>query len=69
MFDDVLVLRVENDTDYYVRIGGSFITSFLFFCLYEANLPRGISVRRYAATVNCQCYRSELYCSARYINE
>ena len=26
MFDDVLVLRVENDTDYYVRIGGSFIT-------------------------------------------
>ena len=27
MFDDVLVLRVENDQDYYVRIGGSFITS------------------------------------------
>ena len=27
MFDDVLVLRVENDRDYYVRIGGSFITS------------------------------------------
>lgn len=27
MFDDVLVLRVENDKDYYVRVGGTFITS------------------------------------------
>ena len=27
MFEDVLVLRVENDEDYYVQVGGSFVTS------------------------------------------